>query len=168
MGYGIEIKDWDEYVDQLHLVYKLTPEVVGILKLSKYQKYGQFDPNSFFNLDRSSGEGDYLRLIVEHKNGKINFALAGNRVNFHIAPIREVLTQTTTFLWVFSWTKERVDIQPRYLTLVEKQQLENYFIGRAVENFVTQSGKKALEFEREYNSQDNSNDWDGIFNQKLM
>ena len=152
MGYGIELKDWDMYVDQLHLIYKLSPEVVGALRLAKYHEYGQFDPKTFFNLHNSVGEGDYLKLIVEKKNGKINFVIAGNKVNFNIAPIRRVSTQTTTFLWVFSWTKERVDLEPRYLTMAEKEDMDNYFISRAIDGFVSQNGRKALEYEKEYNS----------------
>ena len=155
-------------MDQLHLVYKLSPEVVATLKLCRHQQYGQFEPSSFFSLDRSSGEGDYVRVLAEVKNGKINFILAGNRVNFRIAPTREVLTQTGTFLWVFSWSKERVEEHPRYITMGEKQEMEKYFIGRAVDGFVSQNGKRALQVETECNSRDETVDWNEAFIRKLF
>ncbi|KAI6652357.1 hypothetical protein LOD99_7371 [Oopsacas minuta] len=160
VGYGVEVNEWDSYVEQLRIIYKLTPDVIALLKLAKFQDHSNLAPTNYFNLDRSSGDAEYFRVHLEHKNGKINFAFAGNRVNFQIAPVREVLKHTTTILWAFSWTKERVDIQPRYITMDEKRELEQYFTGRAVENFLSENGRAALDYEKEYNSRGKSDNWD--------
>lgn len=160
VGYGVDVKEWDNYVDELQRIYKLSPEVANLLKLAKYGEYSQILPSDNFYFDESNGDAKYFRLMVEHKNGKINFAFAGNKVNFRIAPIREVLKHTTTVLWVFTWTDEKVHFQPRYLTMDEKSELETYFIGRAVDHFVSQYSRQALNYEREYNSRGNSDNWD--------
>ena len=125
--------------------------VPATLKLAKYE-HRQASVSSHFNFDESSGEGNYLKLLVENKNDKINFVFAGNRVNFQIAPIKEVSIHTIEVGWLFSWSGKTVDLQPRYLTIEEKQEMENYFTARAVNHFVSQNGRKALEYEQEYNS----------------
>ena len=170
VGYGVDVKEWDNYVDEMSIVYKLSPQIVSLLKLAKYGDYSQILPSDHFYFDESNGNADYFRVMVEHKNGKINFDFAGNNVNFRIAPIREVLKHTTTVFWVFTWTNEKVHSQPRYLTMDEKSELENYFIGRAVDHFVSQNSRQALDHEKEYNSRGDADNWDASLKyiQKLI
>ena len=160
VAYGVDVKEWDNYVDEMRIIYKLSPEVVSLLKLAKHGDYSQTLPSDHFYFDESNGNAKYFRLLVERKNGRINFAFAGNTVNFNIAPIREVLKHTTTVLWVFTWTNEKVHSHPRYLTMDEKSELESYFIGRAVDHFMSQNSRQALAHEREYNSRGDSENWD--------